>query len=89
VLVTRDDCVYKPDPTPLLLACERLQVDRGEAWMVGDGPHDVQAGLAAHMRTVWLSHGRPRDFDEQPWREVRDLSGLHQTLRSIDRTRQL
>ena len=30
--------------------------------MIGDGQYDVQAGHAAGMRTIWLSHGQPRDF---------------------------
>src|ERR1051325_11456423 len=51
VLVTRDDCAHKPDPSPLLLACQQLHVSPNEAWMVGDGQHDVQAGIAASMRT--------------------------------------
>jgi beta-phosphoglucomutase-like phosphatase (HAD superfamily) len=28
VLITRDDGKFKPDPDPLLLACERLMCDR-------------------------------------------------------------
>jgi HAD superfamily hydrolase (TIGR01509 family) len=88
VMVTRDDCVFKPDPAPLRLACERLSVSIADAWMVGDGSHDVQAGLAATMRTVWISHGRERDFDESPWRTARDLIEFHAMLRACERSRQ-
>jgi HAD superfamily hydrolase (TIGR01549 family) len=87
VLVTRDDCVYKPSPDPLLLACRRLEVGPPDAWMVGDGSHDVQAGIAASIRTVWVSHGRQRDFPEEPWRVVRDLVELLGLLQSIDTRR--
>lgn len=87
VMVTRDDCVFKPDPAPLRLACERLRVATDQAWMVGDGSHDVQAGLAAGIRTVWISHGRERDFDETPWRVARDLIEFHAMLRACERSR--
>jgi HAD superfamily hydrolase (TIGR01549 family) len=82
ILVTRDDCVYKPNPAPLRLACQRLSIAPTDAWMVGDGSHDVQAGLAAGMRTVWISHGRQRDFPEEPWRVARDLIELRNMLQS-------
>ena len=81
VLVTREDPPYKPDPHPLKLACKKLQVSETLAWMVGDGWYDVQAGLAAGIRTVWLSHGKTRPFSHQPWRELRDLVELHNVLR--------
>jgi HAD superfamily hydrolase (TIGR01549 family) len=80
VMVTRDDCVYKPSPEPLLLACERLNSEPANAWMVGDGSHDVQAGIAANVKTVWVSHGRRPDFPETPWRTVRDLLELQDVL---------
>jgi FMN phosphatase YigB (HAD superfamily) len=44
--------------------------------MVGDGVYDVAAGNAAGVRTVWISHGREREFDHVPWRTVRDLPEL-------------
>lgn len=81
VLVARDEGVFKPDPTPLLRACERLGVAPAAAWMVGDGRHDIEAGRAAGMKTVWISHGRTRDFDAHPWQTVSDLRELHNLLR--------
>lgn len=84
VCVTREDALYKPDPTPLRLACERLGVPPEAAWMVGDGPHDVEAGLAAGMATVWLRLNRgERPFAAQPWRTVEDLVELLDVLRSL------
>lgn len=82
-LVTRDDGLFKPHPTPLLLACERMQVLPNDAWMIGDGQYDVEAGIAAGMRTVWLSHGRTRAFAAQPWKAVRDLPELLALLKSL------
>jgi HAD superfamily hydrolase (TIGR01549 family) len=81
VLVTRDDGIFKPDPRPLLLACQRLGVSNiADAWMIGDGRYDVEAGLAARMKTVWLSHARSRDFPAQPWKSVSDLHELLNVL---------
>lgn len=81
VMVTREEPPFKPHPQPLWLACQKLVIAPADAWMVGDGWYDVQAGLAAGVRTVWLSHGKPRPFEHRPWREVRDLPELHRMLR--------
>ena len=82
LLITREcaDGKYKPDPTPLLMACARLGVAADEAWMIGDSHHDVNAGVAAGIRTVWISHGQARTFANQPWRTVRDLPELLELL---------
>jgi HAD superfamily hydrolase (TIGR01509 family) len=80
-MVTREDGPFKPDPRPLVLACEKLSVRHDEAWMIGDGRYDVEAGAAANIPTIWISHGRPRPFDALPWREVRDLMELMQLMR--------
>jgi HAD superfamily hydrolase (TIGR01549 family) len=76
VCVTREDGKFKPDPAPLQLACRRLGVQIERTWMVGDGSHDVEAGIAAGVPTVWLSHGRPRSFAAEPWLTVNDLLEL-------------
>ena len=76
VLIAREDAAPKPDPEPLLMACRRLGVRESEAWMVGDGQYDVEAGLAAGVRTVWVSHGRERWFGAEPWRTVADIFAL-------------
>src|ERR1700733_7980407 len=81
VLVSRDDGVFKPDPRPLLLACDGLKIQPGDAWMIGDGQYDVEAGIAAGCRTIWVSHGKNRRFAAEPWRVVRDLTELHNLLR--------
>jgi HAD superfamily hydrolase (TIGR01509 family) len=80
VLITRDDAPPKPHPRPLALACDRLGVQITEAWMVGDGQYDIEAGHEARARTVWLSHRRPRPFAARPWREVADLWELADLL---------
>jgi HAD superfamily hydrolase (TIGR01509 family) len=80
VTVAREDAAPKPDPRALRLACDRLGVSGDEAWMVGDGQYDVEAGNAAGIRSVWLSHGRQRPFSAEPWRTVSDLCELQVLL---------
>jgi len=79
-LVCREDTPPKPDPGPIHLACERLGVAAGNAWMIGDGRYDVEAGNAAGVRTVWISHGKRRPFEAEPWRVVQDLVELRSLL---------
>ena len=80
VLVTREDGAFKPDPRPLRFACSKLAVSPTSVWMVGDGQYDVEAGTAAGIKTVWISHGRPRPFAALPWHEVQDLPELRRLL---------
>lgn len=53
----------KPDPAPLLHACEQLGVPASRAVMVGDSRNDVLAARAAGMPVACVSygynHGRP------------------------------
>ena len=77
----------KPDPLPLLTACERLGVPAEQTLMVGDSSNDAQAARAAGC-PVWLmtygyNHGQPvREVDadgfvdrlpDLPWLSGRDL----------------
>lgn len=83
VLVTRETVPVKPNPHPLWHACRQLAIREEDTWMVGDGWHDITAGAAASIKTVWLSQGRPRPFEAVPWREVRDLLELHRLLTEV------
>jgi N-acetyl-D-muramate 6-phosphate phosphatase len=44
--------VKKPDPAPLLYACQQLAVDPANVWYVGDAERDIEAGRRAGMRTA-------------------------------------
>jgi len=81
VIVTREDGRHKPHPDPLHLACRQLQVPTTGTWMIGDGQYDIEAGLAARAKTVWISHGRKPDFAAIPWRTVLNLFELTDLLR--------
>lgn len=47
----------KPDPEPLLLACERIGCSPAEAVYVGDHLRDIESGRAAGMRTIAAAYG--------------------------------
>ena len=85
ICVTREDGKFKPDPAPLLLACQRLKVSPAQTWMVGDGSYDVQAGIAADIRTVWISHGEEKPFAETPWKTVRESAGVADDAATLQR----
>jgi phosphoglycolate phosphatase len=58
VVVGGDSCARrKPDPQPLLFACESLQVPPSDSLMVGDSVNDVQAARAAGIPVVCVSYG--------------------------------
>ena len=59
--------VRKPDPAPVLLACERAGLDPERCFFVGDDRRDVQAGRDAGLYTIavqwgYLDGGNPHDW---------------------------
>ena len=52
---------HKPDPEPLLLAAERMDVDPRTCAYVGDSPFDIRAAKAAGMYSVAVTWGRIHD----------------------------
>ncbi|KNE75478.1 Phosphoglycolate phosphatase [Candidatus Burkholderia crenata] len=64
-VVLGDDSVpqKKPDPAPMLITCERLDVLPREALAIGDSENDALAGRAAGMATLTVpydyNHGKP------------------------------
>ena len=86
IAITREDGLYKPDPAPLLLACEKLGVDPKDAMMVGDWKYDIMAANTAGIHAVWLSFGRERTFDAVPDRVCFDLAAFYDEVsRSLAR----
>jgi len=58
VVVGGDTCARrKPDPQPLLFACESLHVPPSESLMVGDSVNDVLAARAAGIPIVCVPYG--------------------------------
>lgn len=54
----------KPDPTPLLYACELAGVEPSRALYVGDAERDIAAGRAAGMATIAAAYGYITDDDD-------------------------
>lgn len=59
--------VKKPDPAPVLLACERAGVTPARSLFVGDDRRDIQAGAAAGLYTVAVSWGYLDGGDPHAW----------------------
>lgn len=59
--------VKKPDPAPVLLACERSGLTPSHALFVGDDRRDIQAGAAAGLYTVAVTWGYLDGGDPHDW----------------------
>ncbi|HWU77911.1 MAG TPA: phosphoglycolate phosphatase [Rhodanobacter sp.] len=57
----------KPDPAPVLLACERSGLTPSHALFVGDDRRDIQAGAAAGLYTVAVTWGYLDGGDPHDW----------------------
>jgi phosphoglycolate phosphatase len=77
--------VRKPDPAPVLLACERAGLDPARCVFVGDDRRDVLAGRDAGLYTVAVQWGYLDGGDPHTWgadsvvehpRELMDLLKL-------------
>lgn len=59
--------VKKPDPAPVLLACEQAGMNPRRGVFVGDDRRDIQAGAAAGLFTVAVSWGYLDGGDPHSW----------------------
>jgi 2-phosphoglycolate phosphatase len=60
--------VRKPDPAPLLLACDIIGVDPDTSIYIGDAERDIEAGRRAGMATIAASYGYiTEDDDPREW----------------------
>jgi pyrophosphatase PpaX len=75
---------HKPDPEPLLLAAERLDVAPETCAYVGDSPFDIRAAKAAHMYAIAVTwggiHDRAKLKREQPDAIVDSAEDLYGVL---------
>jgi len=67
--VVTGDClaVKKPDPAPVLYACQLAGLDAAACAFVGDDLRDVQAGRAAGTRTIAAAWGYLNGGDPHAW----------------------
>ncbi|MFC5437952.1 HAD-IA family hydrolase [Rhodanobacter umsongensis] len=59
--------VKKPDPAPVLLACERAGVAAARTLFIGDDRRDIVAGAAAGLYTMAVSWGYLDGGDPHTW----------------------
>ncbi|MDF3934160.1 N-acetylmuramic acid 6-phosphate phosphatase MupP [Pseudomonas citronellolis] len=58
VLVCPDHVKHsKPDPEPLLLACQQIGVDPAQVLFIGDDLRDIESGRAAGTKTAAVRYG--------------------------------
>lgn len=58
VVVCPDDLgIAKPDPRPLLHACQKVSANPQQAVYIGDHIRDIEAGRAAGMTTIAAAYG--------------------------------
>lgn len=55
--------VKKPDPTPLLYVCDKLELNANEVIMVGDSANDIKAAINAKIKSVVFTFGYSQDID--------------------------
>jgi D-glycero-D-manno-heptose 1,7-bisphosphate phosphatase len=48
----QDSPLRKPRPGMILAAADKLKLDLGRSWVIGDAPRDIEAGRAAGCRTI-------------------------------------
>jgi phosphoglycolate phosphatase len=76
----------KPHPAPLLEAARRLGVEPARCLYVGDDERDIQAGLAAGMRTVAADYGYLGDkADTAAWGADARIKYPHELLQLLAR----
>jgi phosphoglycolate phosphatase len=79
--------VKKPDPAPVLLACERAGVAPAQCLFVGDDRRDVMAGDAAGLYTVAVRWGYLDGGDPADWNADRVLDHPDQLAALLRRPR--
>lgn len=77
-VVTREDAPPKPDPAPVRLALDRLDV--GSAWMVGDTVDDLTAARKAGVVPIAVA---------VPGDDISSLAGAAHILESVNRLQEV
>ena len=73
----------KPDPLPLLHACEIFGVTPAQGVLVGDSANDTEAARAAGMPVICVTYGYNRGLDVRTLRPVAVIDSLTELPRHI------
>lgn len=66
------DC-RKPKPTMLLEAANQFNIDLSSSWMIGDWATDIQTGINAGTKTIWINHTASPDDLVKPTYYAKDI----------------
>lgn len=77
----------KPAPGMLLVAAEQLHIDLGRSWCIGDSQRDIQAGIAAGCRTIWIG-ALSKNLDPGPDFIAGDISSAVDIIEAFGHARQ-
>lgn len=90
VLVCPEDVTHtKPDPEPMYLAAQQINIAPEDCIYVGDHPRDIDAGRAAKMYTILAAYGYlplAHKDDLTAWQAdciVNDVQQLHQQIQKL------
>lgn len=83
-VVSEEFGAKKPDPTIFLAACERMKIEPGRSWFVGDHPvNDVWGSCQVGFKTAWVHLGRdwPQELEHCYDLSAVDLIGVLDGIR--------
>ncbi len=83
-VVTREDCLPKPDPDGVLSAARQMGVRPDECIMVGDYEYDIRAGREAGATTVLFSPDGKRFATESDF-TITSMEELPPIVADLDR----
>jgi D-glycero-D-manno-heptose 1,7-bisphosphate phosphatase len=73
----------KPQPGMLFQAAKKWDIDLAHSFMVGDRWRDVDCGVAAGCRTIFIDWGYAEALKQQPDFHAADLAGAAQIILSL------
>jgi D-glycero-D-manno-heptose 1,7-bisphosphate phosphatase len=76
------DC-RKPRPGMLLQAASELQIDLANSFMIGDRWRDVECGLNAGCKTIFIDWGYQEKLRKQPDCRAESLAAATSLIRSL------
>jgi phosphoglycolate phosphatase len=75
------DAEKKPSPVPIFNVLSHFDVQPGEAYLIGDSIYDIEAGLAAGVKTVAAPYGYGSpDFWKKADYRIDAIEGLMEVL---------
>ncbi len=87
ICITREDGKFKPDPAPLLLACERLKMTVNDAWMVGDSYHDIDAGTGRASENGLVESRQNPEFCRETVENSSRFGGVNEVASRVSELR--